>query len=130
RQGVGGVADDVRQAAGATHAAARGVALEPGVLELAAAVGTTHAGAGGGGRVVHDDVAGPGEADDDHQVAVGGVDRRPGELAGTEGDRGDDGDARPDEALDASQRAEAGDEAVAGAAGGVGGVEGPVARAV
>ena len=69
-QRVRAVADDVGQAAGAAHAAARRVALEPGVLELAAVIGTTDPGAGPRRRVVDHHVAGAGEPDDHHQVPV------------------------------------------------------------
>ncbi len=129
-QRVRAVADHVGQAARAAQAAARRVALEPDVLELATVVGTTDAGAGPRRRVVDHHVAGGGEPDDHHEVPVARADRSAGQLAARERDRRDDGDARADERLEVAQGREPGHERVPRVARGVGGVEGPVARAV
>ncbi len=110
-------------------AAAR-VALQPGVLELAAVVGAAHAAAGPRGRVVDHHVAAAGEADDHHEVAVAGADRGTAERPAPEGDRGDDRDPGLDHLLDPAQGREPGHERVPGPPRGVGGVERPVAGAV
>ena len=83
---------------------------------------------GGRGRVVHDDVARAGEADDDEQVAAARRDRCSAQLVAAEGDRRHHRDARSDELLDLGEVAQPRHERGAGAARGVRRVERPSCR--